>query len=834
MPQFEPKQFGKYFLLEKLAVGGMAEIYKAKTYGVDGFEKLLVLKRILPHCSADRDFITMLVDEAKLSVALSHANIVQVYDLGKVGQDYFISMEYINGINLRDIMYKCREQNIKIPEEIAVYIVSEVCKGLDYAHRKTNPSGEPLNIVHRDVSPQNVLLSYEGEVKIVDFGIAKAAMNISHTMAGILKGKIAYMSPEQALGKTVDYRTDIFSAGIILYETLTGEKLFTGESQFEVLKKIRSTKIDPAKLPESVPAELKNIMAKALAYHAKDRYSLAGDMQIELTRYLYTSHVDFTPHKLAAFIKELFAEDIAKQHEKGALEAVLEAQTSSINVAEEALQENIVHRDETAPTIPIKKPLEGEISLTGKEATEPTSRKRRFGKNLYYAGLAGLGILGIALAYFKFVEPRLENDKKEALVSFGTVNISSNPEGAAIIIDEKDTGLTTPAVIEKLELNIEHSLKLSKKGFEGVSQTFTLPSTTPVSISLTMAGALGVLEIDSDPKGASIMIDGEPSGEETPATLSGITLNEDFKVTLTKQGYKNFEQKIALTSSEPQKISPKLEQAAAFGTLAVKSSPAGAQIFLNGRDTGLVTPSVIKDVPVGEEQNIKLSKPDFETVTKTAMLKDIGELEVLAELKPVKGTPPAAPTPAPATKPVVQKPLPAKQPAPAQKVAPQPTPQPAPIAKAEPQYASTSAPASLKVASDPSGAEVFIDGEYKGTTPVAVSGIRPGSISLLINKEGKARSSQKISLQPGEAKDLGTVKLGELYGSVSIVTNPSRADIFFDGENIGAKSPVTVKKVRRDKSHSLKVVLKGYKVWESAFDMEGGNEKKFNITLEKE
>src|SRR3989338_5616370 len=244
MATLEAKQFGKYYLIEKLAVGGMAEIYKGKTYGVDGFEKLLVVKRILPHCCADKDFITMLVDEAKLSVTLSHANVVQVYDLGKVGDDYFISMEYINGVNLRDIVYRCRERNIKFPDELAAFIMSEVCKGLDYAHRKTDAGGVPLGIVHRDVSPQNILLSYEGEVKLVDFGIAKAAMNISHTMAGILKGKIAYMSPEQALGKTIDHRTDIFSAGIVLYEMLTGGKLFTGESQFEVLNQIRTTRIN--------------------------------------------------------------------------------------------------------------------------------------------------------------------------------------------------------------------------------------------------------------------------------------------------------------------------------------------------------------------------------------------------------------------------------------------------------------------------------------------------------------------------------------------------------------------------------------------------------------
>ncbi|KAB2836053.1 serine/threonine protein kinase, partial [bacterium] len=295
MAEFHPKPFGKYFLIEKLATGGMAEIYKAKTFGVDGFEKILAIKRILPHCAVDKEFINMLVDEAKLSVLLSHTNIVQVYDLGKIGDDYFISMEFINGINLREVMNRAKEVGEKFTEDVVVYILSETCKGLDYAHSKKDNEGKPLNIVHRDISPQNILLSFEGEVKIVDFGIAKAAMNISHTMAGILKGKISYMSPEQALGKPIDRKTDIFSTGLILYEMLTGEKLFTGETQFEVLKKIRTTRLNENSFPDSIPAPLRKILAKALAYSVKDRYDNAGDMQIDLTRYLYSTYIDFTP-----------------------------------------------------------------------------------------------------------------------------------------------------------------------------------------------------------------------------------------------------------------------------------------------------------------------------------------------------------------------------------------------------------------------------------------------------------------------------------------------------------------------------------------------------------
>ena len=342
MSDFEPKQFGKYLLLKKLAVGGMAEIYRAKTYGVDGFEKELVIKRILPHCSADKDFIDMLIQEAKLTVLLSHANIVQVYDFSKVGDDYYIAMELIHGVNMRDIVYRCREKNATLPTAIAVYIASEICKGLDYAHRKTDQNNQPLDIIHRDISPQNILVSYEGEVKIVDFGIAKAQMNISHTLAGILKGKIAYMSPEQAMGKKVDKRTDIFSVGILLYEMLTGTKLFTGESQFEVLKKIRTTRITEESLPESIPDQLKPIVVKALAYEPDDRYLTAGDMQIDLTKYLYTNHVDFSPRKLSASVKDLFSEELRAEQEFRAREVAAEVLSSTMNVEEGAKQVSLV------------------------------------------------------------------------------------------------------------------------------------------------------------------------------------------------------------------------------------------------------------------------------------------------------------------------------------------------------------------------------------------------------------------------------------------------------------------------------------------------------------
>ncbi|MBI2341840.1 MAG: serine/threonine protein kinase [Deltaproteobacteria bacterium] len=847
MANFEPKQFGKYYLLEKLAVGGMAEIYKAKTFGVDGFEKLLVLKRILPHCCADKDFITMLVDEAKLSVTLSHANVVQVYDLGKVGDDYFISMEYINGVNLRDIIYRCRERNIQIPDELAAYIVSEICKGLDYAHRKTDASGQPLNIVHRDVSPQNILISYEGEVKLVDFGIAKAAMNISHTMAGILKGKIAYMSPEQALGKTIDYRADIFSSGIILYESLTGEKLFTGESQFEVLKKIRTMRIDLTKLPETVPEGLKPILAKALAYLPKERYQSASDLQIDLTKYLYTTHVDFTPQKLASLIKELFSDEISKQLERGALEQALEAQTSSINVAEEALQENLVHREDTAPTFPTKPDIEISPVVSAEQPTETgTATKKRIGEKLAMIGSVIILLAGLGFAYAKFIHPRIVSETdgiSSAPAQTGTLNVFSTPPGAKIFLDGENTDLLTPSILENLTIGKKYAVKVAKDPYADFEQEVEIASAETINIEAVLEEAQGKLEISSEPSGASVFIDNEPIGKITPIAIEGLELNSDTKVKLTKQGYKDFEQTVKITSFKPQALTAKLIPATKTGTIKIVSTPAGADIFLNGRNTGLTTPATLKDIPLGEKQNIRIAKSGYQNATKTVSLKDGSPMDESFEL--TAATPPAAATPPPVTAakppaaavkqlpPVAAKPAPAPKPAPVKETKP-----PATAAKEKepakaPEAAIDGAPASIKVQSSPSGAEVFINAEYKGTTPATISNIRPGNVGILINKEGRSRFSQKLSLKPGELLDLGTVKLGELYGTVSISSSPSRAAVIFDGEDIGTKTPVTIKKVRRDKQHEVKLILEGYEPWERSFDMSDADDKKFNVMLEK-
>jgi len=311
----KPIPFGnKYLLLERVNVGGMAEVFKAKAFGVEGFERLTAVKRILPSIAEDQEFITMFIDEAKIAVQLTHANIAQIFDLGKVADSYFIAMEFVRGKDLRAIFDRVRKRGGTVPVPMACYTIMKVCEGLDYAHNKKDSAGRDLNLVHRDVSPQNVLLSYDGEIKLIDFGIAKAANKAGKTQAGILKGKFGYMSPEQVRGLPLDRRSDVFSVGIVLYELLTGERLFVGESDFSTLEKVRNVEImPPSTYNRKIPEELEQIVLKALAKDVDDRYQTAMDLHDDLQSFMYTSGNFFARKDLAAYMGKAFSEEITRE-----------------------------------------------------------------------------------------------------------------------------------------------------------------------------------------------------------------------------------------------------------------------------------------------------------------------------------------------------------------------------------------------------------------------------------------------------------------------------------------------------------------------------------------
>src|SRR4051812_16947674 len=277
------EQFGKYSLIRKIGTGGMAEVFLARTTVAQGLNKTLVIKKIHSAYARSRQFVAMFVDEAKIALGLNPPNVTQVFDFGAVADTYFLAMEYVEGVDLLRLLQEAARARQRLPYGLSAYVVQQLAKGLDYAHRKTDEFGQPLGIVHRDISPQNVLLSWDGSVKIVDFGIARA--RDVHEEQGVIKGKFAYMSPEQARGEPVDCRSDVFAAGIVLFELVCARPLFHGKGK-EVLDMVKSGSIPrPSDFAPELPETLERIILKALAFHREDRHETARDLQHELGRF---------------------------------------------------------------------------------------------------------------------------------------------------------------------------------------------------------------------------------------------------------------------------------------------------------------------------------------------------------------------------------------------------------------------------------------------------------------------------------------------------------------------------------------------------------------------
>jgi tRNA A-37 threonylcarbamoyl transferase component Bud32 len=319
------QKLGRYQLIRRLAVGGMAEIYLARVpgVGIEGFEKLVVLKRILPQHVLDPELLRMFLDEARLSATLTHPHVTEVYDVGTDGEAPFFAMEYVHGSNLRQLMQAHAKAEradaptgaraVPLPLPHAIEIVAAAAAGLHYAHEKRGPGGDPLHIVHRDVSPSNVLVSYDGAVKVSDFGIAKWAHQRTQTQEGALKGKFAYMSPEQCRGKPLD----ALALGTILYELTTGETPFAAPTDFEILNKIVSGPPDPPRWAggRAYPPALAEIVMRALAREPADRTPTAQALQVELETFARAERLEVSTVALAAFMQRLFADDLAAWHE---------------------------------------------------------------------------------------------------------------------------------------------------------------------------------------------------------------------------------------------------------------------------------------------------------------------------------------------------------------------------------------------------------------------------------------------------------------------------------------------------------------------------------------
>jgi serine/threonine protein kinase len=365
-----PTAFGKYYLLERINVGGMAEVFCAKAFGVEGFERLVAVKRIRPTIAADPEFVRAFIEEAKLAVQLNHANLAQIFDLGVVDGQYYVALEHVQGRDLRRILERCRQSGTPMPLHQACFIAMKVCEGLDHAHNKRDSAGRELGLVHRDLSPQHVLISYDGEVKLIDFGVAKAAVNGHAHSSEIFQGKLGYLSPEQAYAQgsvptpptgevgNIDKRSDVFACGVLLYEMLTGERLFAGESDAATLHKVRNVEIlPPSTFNPRISDALERIVLKALARDPADRYPRAIDLHDALGAFVQGSGEVYSRAELSAWMKGVFGREF--EDDRGKLEAYRQLAADMVSapvVAPSVTGSKPATPQEREPTQPI--PLE--------------------------------------------------------------------------------------------------------------------------------------------------------------------------------------------------------------------------------------------------------------------------------------------------------------------------------------------------------------------------------------------------------------------------------------------------------------------------------------------
>ncbi len=659
--------FGKYLLLDRINVGGMAEVFMAKAFGVEGFERLLAIKRILPNMADDDEFINMFVDEARIAVQLSHANIVQIYELGKYENQYYIAMEYVSGKDLRQILDVFRKKQEVLPIPAAAFITTKICEGLDYAHRKTDPAGRPLNLIHRDVSPQNILVSFEGACKVTDFGIAKAEDRASKTQAGVLKGKFGYMSPEQVRGMDIDHRSDVFAVGILLYEMVTGKRLFVGESDFSTLEKVRNADIPlPREHNPNIPENLEKVMMKALAKERDERYAYASDLHDDLQQFLIEENTIYNAKRLAALLKQEFVEDIEK--ERGRMEEFqrVQAPSEAIQAAQEmkASSSKASHHGggdvraektmifesasvgdlSSAPT-----QIGAEMSKGGKSSTQQRpqpmekgstgmasrSQTVKRGQTSVGGGAGGrsqvarrpaknknLGLIIVAATVVVSVVVLLAVLLAGPSAAVGTIVVTSAPTDAVeVYVDNIRVGDRTPITRGDIPVG-PHTLVARSPGFADKAYRFELVAGAPAVLNIELErGVSGLI-----PLGAPVGQLGQPQGQgQIAGQGQGQTQGQQIAGQGQPQGQGQGQQ---AQGGQAGDATPLVE---------IVSEPSDAKVMVGGLPKGQ-TPVTLPNPDGTRPFSFEVAKVGFKTETVTvSFLPGEARKKVTVKLTPVGG-----------------------------------------------------------------------------------------------------------------------------------------------------------------------------------------------------
>ncbi len=607
-PEQPYEKFGKYVLLEKIAAGGMAEVYLAKSTVANGLNKFVAVKRILPQYFSNEEFIEMFKDEAKVAINLNHGNVVSIYDFGIEKKQFYLVMEFVEGRNLRQVINELKKSNKSFQIDQAIFMVKEVAAGLDHAHRCVDAnSGRPLNITHRDMSPQNIMVSFEGEVKVIDFGIAKAETEKEETKAGTLKGKFSYMSPEQAEGALIDPRTDIFAIGIVLWELLANDRLFSGSNEAAILRKVRDCQIPPIrKVNPLVPQELERIVMKALAKDRNVRYQTAANLHRDLNRFLNIQYPDFSSQDFSQSLKESFKIPYLEAREKlieyakvelGVREVTATQTATATATAPISLTPNLNAAKQTSvplPRIPeappkletvIKINLDGVLGANiGKSTKPPTPRASgNSGTQAFRAKVHTVGnetrVTQITQVSYKknnsadFVEVTLKFLIFAMLVAGGAWGYRTN-----------------------FKFSTQDQIA-SKKASENQPGQIDMSATASVKLSVT-----------STPSGAQIFVNSKDIGMITPSIIS-ITANKETVITLRKDGFLTYETKQNL--NETGRVAATLQSAAqaAYLNIYLLNGGPSTKVYVNGKELTEKAPIMKYTVLANAEAVIRAYNP---------------------------------------------------------------------------------------------------------------------------------------------------------------------------------------------------------------------------------
>lgn len=664
-------RLGNYEILRKLGAGGMAEVLLAKHLGIGGFERLVCLKRILPQLSVQEDFVRMFLDEARIAAQFTHPNIVQIYEINEADGAYYIAMEYVRGEDVRRIYNQEVKHRKPIPLAIAAQIIMGAAAGLDYAHRQTDMQGRPLGIVHRDVSPQNILVSYDGHVKLLDFGVAKAAGKMGHTRSGVLKGKYSYMSPEQASGEAIDGRSDIFALGTTLYEITTGVRLFKRENELETLHAVIACQV---KLPSNVipgydPA-LENIVMRALHHDPNQRFQTAGEMERALDGYLRQKNI--APHAaiLADYMHELFADKLADEALFGGKiweeTNTYQAEGPGAPHAKEALatDERTGQYDRTAQT-------EGAAANAKSDSKHPDATKIVASHGTRDASVRPARMVAQATershAAWRTYAPRTDWGE-ETDGGMGEVTRAFDPDDGS-----------GPEAMPKTPTQAIHAESLG----QGPTERRMRWLASWLYALLFLSGAFGIMLIggakyvdvqtneprskmivmDSDPRGAFVEFVGNGaealnarySEYRTPfAVVEGLPLHTTMRARFTLQGYAVLERELPqlpTDDTEPEPFVVQLDALSAeqkaekksSAALTVLSDPKGAEVWIDGKTRAGVTPLTALSLPGNTAHDVVIKLAGYRNHQESIYMQAGGSrvldvrLRLLAEPLPAVG-----------------------------------------------------------------------------------------------------------------------------------------------------------------------------------------------------